>query len=94
MKWPICSSDHSHSSRFDGVLIGLACRHLQYDANELMQLADAGGVNYDMRSIGSVPVRGLQWRTERALAIEGPMSPADLAAWISIGAGYEPVSWK
>jgi hypothetical protein len=31
---------------------------------------------------------------ERALAIEGPMSPADLAAWISIGTGYEPVSWK
>lgn len=54
--------------------------------------ADAGGVNYDVRSIGSVPVRGLQWRAERALAIEDPMSPADLAAWISIGTGYEPVS--
>lgn len=64
------------------------------DATELMQLADEGGVKYDVRSIGSVPQRGLQWRAERALATEGPMSPMDLACWLSIGTHHDAVSWR
>lgn len=87
-------NDHGHGPRFVGALIGVLCRHLQYDATELMQLADEGGVKYDVRSIGSVPQRGLQWRAERALATEGPMSPMDLACWLSIGTHHEAVSWR
>lgn len=87
-------NSHGHGPRFVGALIGLVCRHLQYDAGELMQTGDDCGVKYDVRSIGSVPIRGLQWRAERALAVEGPMSAMDLACWLSIGTGHEAVTWR
>ena len=83
-----------HGPRFVGTLIGLVCRHAGYDANELMRSADAAGVKYDVRSIGSVPVRGPQWRAERALASEGPMSAMDLACWLSLETYHEPVTWR
>ena len=74
------------------ILIGLACRYLEHDANELMRLADEGGVTYDVRSIGAIPVHGPQWRALKALEIEGPMSPVDLACWLSIGTYHEAVT--
>ena len=81
-----------HGPRFVGVLIGLASRHLGYDAYELMRQADAAGVKYAVRSIGSVPVFGTQARALQALQQEGPMSPMDLACWLSIGTAYEAVT--
>lgn len=83
-----------HGPKFVGTLIGLASRHIGYDANELMRSADSAGVKYDVRSIGSVPVRGPQWRAERALAAEGPMSAMDLACWLSLETYHEAVTWK
>lgn len=74
-----------HGPRFVGILIGLVCRHLDQDANQLMRLADAAGVKYGVRSIGTVPVRGPQWRALKALAAEGPMTSTALACWLSIG---------
>lgn len=88
----IKTGDVPHGSRFVGVLMGLVCRHLDYDVTELMRLADETGVKYDVRSIGSVPVRGVQWRAQKALEIEGPMSPMDLACWLSLGTYHEPVT--
>lgn len=88
----IQTRDVPHGSRFVGVLIGLVCRHLEYDATELMRIADETGVKYDVRSIGSVPVRGVQWRAQKALEVEGPMSPMDLACWLSLGTYHEPVT--
>lgn len=85
-------NNHSHGPRFVGALMGLVCRHLEYDATDLMQLADECGVKYDVRSIGSVPTHGLQWRAERALAVEGPMTAIDLACWLSIGTRHEAVT--
>lgn len=78
-----------HGPRFVGVLIGLAARHLGHDACELMRLADEGCVKYSVRSIGVVSVFGLQERALKALATEGPMSPMDLACWLSIGTAYD-----
>jgi hypothetical protein len=83
--------DH-HGPRFVGVLIGLVCRHLNYHSTDLMQIADQHGVKYAVRSIGSVPVHGLRWRAVKALHDEGPMSPMDLACWLSIGTYHEPVT--
>jgi putative metallohydrolase (TIGR04338 family) len=88
----ISARDIPHGPRFMGVLIGLVCRHLEYDATELMRIADEAGVKYDVRSIGTVPVRGVQWRAQKALEVEGPMSPMDLACWLSLGSYHEPVT--
>lgn len=88
------ANEPPHGPRFVGVLIGLACRHLDYDAHELMRVADQAGVNYHVRSIGSVPVRGIQWRAEKALGLEGPMIPVDLACWLSLGTYHDPVTWR
>lgn len=77
--------DEAHGPRFVGVLIGLACRWLDYDANELMALADEMGVKYHVRAIGVVPVHGAAWHVERALREQGPMSEMDIACWLSLG---------
>lgn len=45
-----------HGTRFTGVLIGLYCRHAGCEASAMMAAADAGGVRYSIRSIGTVPV--------------------------------------
>ena len=81
-----------HGARFVGVLIGIAARHLEYDADELMLTADEHGVRYNRTSIGRVPERGIRWRALKALSIEGPMTPADLACWLSIGTAGAAVS--
>jgi putative metallohydrolase (TIGR04338 family) len=90
----IRARDPWHGPRFVGTLIGLASRHLGFDAYELMRSADAAGVEYYVRSIGSVPVRGTQWRAEQALAKEGPMSAMDLACWLSLATYHDPVTWR
>ena len=78
-----------HGPRFVGVLIGLACRHLDLDAQELMRIADTHGVKYSVRAIGSVPVHGPSWHVERAVATEGPMTAMDLASWLNLGMGVD-----
>ena len=60
--------DHeAHGPRFVGVLIGLLARHVGYDANELMAMADEMGVKYHVRSIGLVPVQTLSQKLARLL---------------------------
>jgi hypothetical protein len=66
--------DEPHGPRFVGVLMGLLCRHLDFDSAELMRSADEGGVRYHVRSIGVVPVHGPAWHLERALRALGPMT--------------------
>jgi len=79
-------ADEGHGPRFVGVLIGLMCRHLGYDADTLMAAADAMGVKYHVRSIGSVPViaRGPSAAVARAIRDEGPMTEMDLACWCDL----------
>jgi hypothetical protein len=76
--------DQSHGPRFVGVLIGLYCRHLDMNANELMALADEMGVNYHIRSIGVVPVFGTARLVEEAVRKEGAMSEMDIACWLNL----------
>lgn len=77
--------DEAHGARFVGVLIGLACRHLDLDADTLMRAADEAGVKYHVRSIGVVPIHGPAWHLERALTSEGAMTPIEVACWLDIG---------
>ena len=81
--------DEAHGPRFVGVLLGLACRWLEFDVNQLMALADEEGVAYYVRSIGSVPVRGLTWHVERVLRHHGPMTEIDLACHLSLAEGVD-----
>lgn len=60
--------DEAHGPRVVGVLMVLAGRWLEFDVNQLMALADEEGVAYCVRSIDSVPVRGLTWHVERGRA--------------------------
>lgn len=85
----LTAMDEPLGPRFVGVLIGLACRWLDYDANQLMALADEEGVAYYVRSIGSVPVRGLTWHVERAVRHHGPMTEIDLACYLSLAQGVD-----
>lgn len=86
-------SDEAHGPRFVGVLIGLVCRHLDFDATELMRLADEMGVRYHVRSIGVVPTHGPAWHVERALRDEGPMTDMDIACHLSLGCSV-PINVK
>lgn len=76
--------DEAHGPRFVGVLIGLVCRHLDFDATRLMALADEMGVKYHVRSIGSVPVHGPAWHVERVIVKHGPLTAMDIACHASI----------
>lgn len=76
--------DEAHGPRFVGVLIGLVCRHLGFDANDLMARADEMGVKYHVRSIGVVPVHGTSWHVEKAVREEGPMTEMDIACWLDL----------
>lgn len=78
-----------HGPRFVGILIGLVARHLEYDATQLMALADEMGVKYHVRAIGSVPVRGPVWHVERVVRLHGPMSEMDLACHLSLAEGID-----
>lgn len=82
-------ADEAHGPRFVGVLIGLVCRHLDYDAPALMVLASEFGVKFHVRSIGVVPTHGAAWHVERAIRTQGPMEPMDLASWLSLGEGVD-----
>lgn len=77
-------TDEAHGPRFVGVLIGLAARWLEYDAHQLMALADELGVRYYVRSIGVVPQRGLAWHVERTIRRQGAMSAMDIACHLSL----------
>ncbi|MEJ8837748.1 hypothetical protein [Ramlibacter sp. AN1133] len=81
--------DVAHGPRFVGILIGLVCRHLDYDASEQMRIADEMGVRYDVRSIGSVPVHGPTWHVERVLRAHGAMTPMEIACELSIVHGHD-----
>lgn len=62
-------ADEAHGPRFVGCLIGLLARHAGRDANALMETADASGVKYHVRSIGSVPVLAEPNMSERLAAL-------------------------
>jgi hypothetical protein len=80
--------DEAHGPRFVGVLIGLVSRWLEYDATQLMRLADERCVRYYVRSIGVVPVRGPAWHVEKVLSeATRPLSPMEIACDLSIGRG-------
>lgn len=81
--------DEAHGPRFVGALIGLACRWLDFDAVELMRMAEEHGVKFHIRTIGSVPSHGPAWHVERALRHERPMTAMDLASWLSLGTGAD-----
>jgi putative metallohydrolase (TIGR04338 family) len=77
-------ADEAHGPRFVGVLIGLVCRWIGYDARRLMATADEMGLRYHTRSIGVVPVLGPSAYVQRALLAHPPMTAADLASHIAI----------
>jgi len=79
----------SHGPRFVGILMGLASRHLGYDAAQLMRVADEMGVKYHVRSIGVVPTHGPATYLRKALGAHEPMTAMDLACWISLGEGHD-----
>lgn len=79
----------SHGPRFVGLLIGLVARWLEYDAQQLMHLADEMGVKYHVRTIGVVPVRGPTWHVERVIRQDGPMTDMDLACHLSLIDGIQ-----
>lgn len=85
-------ADEAHGPRFVGVLIGLAARWLEYDAQQLMALADEMDVQYYVRSVGVVPVRGPAWHVERVLKRGGPMTLMDLACHLTIVDGLDVVA--
>ena len=77
-------ADEAHGPRFVGVLIGLVCRHMDYDAGELMSLADSMGLKYHVRSIGTVPVHGPAWWIERTVREQGAMTEMEIASWLHL----------
>jgi putative metallohydrolase (TIGR04338 family) len=79
----------SHGPRFVGILMGLVCRWMDFDVNQLMALADEHGVKYYVRSIGVVPTRGPVWHVERVLRHERPMTAMDIACHLSLAEGIE-----
>lgn len=80
------SKGGAHGERFVGCLIGMAARHLGYEASDLMAAADECGVKYDMRSIGSVPIQATNPAAllVRALREERPMTEMELACWCDL----------
>lgn len=86
--------DEAHGPRFVGVLIGLVCRWLEYDVQQLMRMAEERGVKYYVRSIGVVPVRGPAWHVAKVLSeARRPLTPMEIACDLSIGRGVA-VSYK
>ena len=77
-----------HGPRFVGELIGLAARHLDLDAAELMARADEFGVKYSLRTIGTVPAHGVSWFVRRAIAQEA-MTEIELACHLSLVDGLD-----
>jgi hypothetical protein len=77
-------ADEAHGPRYVGVLIGLVCRHLGYDANRLMALADEGGVKYHVRSIGCVPVHGPAHKVEACVIKHGPMTAMEISCTLDV----------
>lgn len=76
--------DEAHGPRFVGVLIGLASRHLGYDADVLMAKADEMGVRYHVQSIGAVPIVTLSARLKRLITEQGPLSEMWAAAELDV----------
>ncbi|MFN7570712.1 MAG: hypothetical protein ACK5TK_04525 [Betaproteobacteria bacterium] len=77
--------DEAHGPRFVGVLIGLACRHIEgLHAETLMALADDMRVRYYLRSIGKVPVITLPQRVEQVLRDQGPLPEMFIASELDL----------
>ena len=72
--------DEAHGPRFVGVLIGLLARHAGYRAQALMEAAEEMGVDYFVKSIGSVPVHTLSERLAQIL----PVSEIDAAIELDV----------
>lgn len=86
--------DEAHGPRFVGVLIGLVCRWLDFDASQLMRMADERRVRYYVRSVGSVPVHGPAWHVGKVLVESGrAMTPMEIACDLEFGSGVD-LSYK
>ena len=75
--------DEAHGPRFVGVLIGLLARHAGYDAQDLLESAEASGVRVYRRAIGAVPQREPATLGERLLPLL-PASDMDLACELGV----------
>lgn len=53
----LCGWHEGHGSRFVGLLIGMAARHMQgFDAQAAIDLAAEMGVKVDLRTVGMIPI--------------------------------------
>lgn len=75
--------DEAHGPRFVGVVVGLAARWLNQDAQVLLRQADAMGVRVNRNSVGKVPTRRLSDYVMQAL----PGDPAVIALRINVEYG-------
>ena len=81
----------AHGPRFVGILIGLLCRHLSRDRDELLPLAYECGLHVYERAIGTVPRIAIAEKVEKHL----PGTPVQLAVRINaeqqLGISYRQV---
>jgi putative metallohydrolase (TIGR04338 family) len=78
------SDAQAHGPRFVAVLIGLLARHAGYDAQRLVEVAEAMGVRYHARSIGAVPATALSSKVEQLIRRDGPMGDVDIAIALDV----------
>lgn len=72
-----------HGSRFVGVLIGLAARHIGADPHELLVSAEEMGVKVKRGSVGATPAHTLPVKVLRML----PGKPVEIAVRLAIEQG-------
>jgi hypothetical protein len=75
----------AHGPRFTGVLIGLVCRHMGQDRDELVNSAIEMGLRIDLRAIGAVPRLHLSAIVAKYL----PGTPVGIAVRINIERGTD-----
>lgn len=80
-----------HGPRFVGTVIGLYCRHMGMDRDELVERAYERGVKVNLTAIGAVPEFGWHKRVERALWKEGGSAKSDMALAITMGVSFRVV---
>ena len=84
-------AEAGHGPRFVGVAIGLYCRHLGCDRDELLAAAEEHGVRVDTRSIGTTPRFGWARRAVRALERLRGRAANETELAVEMGVGYRTV---
>lgn len=77
-----------HGPRFVGVAIGLYCRYLGLDRDELLAAAYEHGVKVNLRSIGATPRYGWHKRAVRALQRLGGRAENLVTLAMEMGVSY------